>query len=169
MSSGKFYGSDSFNPRLITTQIVVMQSSFWFCLGATTAIVDLFIGEKQSAEQLFDPEAYTWNTRRGLALSMSLWITALVMAVLLRFVVERAKKCLDFVATYHIFHLLATYFASGFPSYFHWWAIQAPALIGAVVIGEYFCMLAETEAIQLSKKPPPTKKPKQPVPSFDEI
>ena len=38
-------------------------------------------------------EAYTWRTTRGLILACALWLTSFVMAVELRFVVQRAKKC----------------------------------------------------------------------------
>merc|ERR1712085_213486 len=88
-----------------------------------------------------------------MGLAGSLLLTALVMSVALRFVVERAKKCLDFVATYHFFHFMATCVASGFPQKFQWWAIHFVALLTAVLPGEYICMLGETQAIQLSKKP----------------
>ncbi|CAE7371580.1 SYS1 [Symbiodinium natans] len=163
MAEGRFFGADQFNPRLITTQIIVMQSSFWFCLGAAVAFADWLLSEEQSAAQLFQPEAYTWNTRRGLILALALWFTSLVMAVELRFVVQRAKKCLDFVTTYHLFHLLATFLAEGFPANMEWWIIQLPALFVAVLLGEYLCMQAETQDIKLYKKPKVSR------PSFDEI
>ena len=38
-------------------------------------------------------KAYTWRTNRGLILACALWLTSFVMAVELRFVVQRAKKC----------------------------------------------------------------------------
>jgi len=149
---GKFYGAEKFNPRLIMTQIVVMQSLFWLCLCLLTACADFVIGEPQSMSQLFNGRSYTWDTRAGLTLAVCLWATALLMAGSLRFVVERAKKCLDFVCTYHFFHFVATSFASGCPSTGQWWAIQLVALLLAVFLGEYICMMAETKAIKLGSK-----------------
>mmetsp|Transcript_65766 Transcript_65766/g.212203 ORF Transcript_65766/g.212203 Transcript_65766/m.212203 type:complete len:166 (+) Transcript_65766:219-716(+) len=149
---GKFYGAEKFNPRLITTQIVVMQSAFWLCLCALAACADFVLGEPQSLSQLFQYQAYTWKTQEGLTLALCLWVTALVMAATLRFVVERAKKCLDFVATYHFFHLVATCIATGFPMALHWWVIHVVALLVAVFLGEYICMMAETKAIKLGTK-----------------
>mmetsp|Transcript_26640 Transcript_26640/g.50053 ORF Transcript_26640/g.50053 Transcript_26640/m.50053 type:complete len:164 (+) Transcript_26640:32-523(+) len=163
MAEGRFFGADEFNPRLIMTQIVVMQSSFWLCLGAMVAAADWLLSEEQSAAQLFQPEAYTWSTKRGLILASALWLTSVLMAVELRFVIQRAKKCLDFVATYHLFHLLATFLAEGFPANSEWWIIQFPALLVAVLLGEYLCMRAETQDIKLYKKPKVSR------PSFDEI
>lgn len=40
------------------------------------------------------PQAYTWKSTRGSILLGAMLLTSLVMAVLLRFVVQRAKKCL---------------------------------------------------------------------------
>ncbi|CAK9091647.1 unnamed protein product [Durusdinium trenchii] len=146
-----------------------MQSSFWLCLGSCVAMGDLFWGEEQGAAQLFQPEAYTWTTTRGLILTFALWFTSLIMAIELRFVVQRAKKCLDFVATYHIFHLIATCFAEGrspsFPATGEWWIIQIPAILTAVLLGEYMCMQAETRDITLGNK----GGKKTSKPSFDEI
>mmetsp|Transcript_53190 Transcript_53190/g.119923 ORF Transcript_53190/g.119923 Transcript_53190/m.119923 type:complete len:166 (+) Transcript_53190:102-599(+) len=154
---GKFYGAEKFNPRLITTQIVVMQSLFWLCLCTLAACTDWALGVPQSLSQLFRGQAYTWTTNEGLALASSLLATGLLMAVALRFVVERAKKCLDFVATYHFFHFIATCVASGFPGTSHWWMINAGALLVAVFLGEYVCMMAETKAIKLGSKVKPSK------------
>eukprot|EP00449_Zooxanthella_nutricula_P025185 CAMPEP_0198547912 /NCGR_PEP_ID=MMETSP1462-20131121/68501_1 /TAXON_ID=1333877 /ORGANISM="Brandtodinium nutriculum, Strain RCC3387" /LENGTH=134 /DNA_ID=CAMNT_0044278413 /DNA_START=121 /DNA_END=521 /DNA_ORIENTATION=- len=132
---GKFYGAEKFKPRLIVTQMVAMQASFALSLSAISACVDLAIGEPVSLSQLFWARAYTWETPAGFALATSVWATGLVMAVALRFVVERAKKCLDFVFTYHFFHFVATCYLTGFPSNFQWWAINFVALLVAVLLG----------------------------------
>lgn len=38
-------------------------------------------------------EAWTWQSNKGLILTASLWFTSFLMALELRFVVQRAKKC----------------------------------------------------------------------------
>mmetsp|Transcript_98640 Transcript_98640/g.283430 ORF Transcript_98640/g.283430 Transcript_98640/m.283430 type:complete len:171 (+) Transcript_98640:80-592(+) len=169
--NGKFYGADRFKPRLILTQMIVMQTSFALCFSTFAACADSLIGAPLSLSQLFTAEAYTWETSPGLALACSLWATSLVMAYSLRFVVERAKKCLDFVFTYHFFHFVATCYLTGFPSTFHWWVINAVALLVAVLLGEYACMLSETKAIALGSKGGAKTKAKRepPVVDFQEI
>merc|ERR1719440_780134 len=142
---GKFYGSDKFNPRLISTQIVVMQSAFYLCFITVTVSVDTVVGASHSLSQLFRYQAYKWNS----TLAFSMWVTSLVMAVTLRYVVERVKKCLDFVATYHIFHLFVTWQSAGFPRDVPWWVINIVGAIVAVVLGEYVCMQAEMKDIKL--------------------
>merc|ERR1719383_937331 len=100
---------------------------------------------------LFLWEDYTWSTRRGVVLVCCVWATALVMAVSLRFIVERAKKCLDFVCTYHFFNLVATWLMSGLPLSYRWWVVQGVGLLIAVLLGEWICFLEETKEIKVNK------------------
>jgi len=155
---GKFYGKSEFNPRLITTQIIVMQSAFYVCFVLTTSAIDYATGEPPSFSQFFRYRAYNWNTTSGVALAASLFITGLIMAALLAQVVERAKKCLDFVVTYHIFHLLFTWNMFGFPSTYQWWVINVASATAATLLGEYMCMMSETAAIKLPPKKEKVKK-----------
>mmetsp|Transcript_168650 Transcript_168650/g.536261 ORF Transcript_168650/g.536261 Transcript_168650/m.536261 type:complete len:170 (+) Transcript_168650:162-671(+) len=167
---GKFYGAEKFKPRLIITQMMVMQTSFGFCFASFAAVFDMVVSQPVSISQLFSGQSYTWDTTAGLALAFSLWVTALVMAVLLPHVVERAKKCLDFVATYHFFHFVATCFFAGFPGSLQWWVIHGVALAVAVLLGEYICMQSETQSITLGSKHNKAKqKPKVSKPNFEEI
>eukprot|EP00929_Paragymnodinium_shiwhaense_P010232 TRINITY_DN114782_c0_g1_i1.p1 TRINITY_DN114782_c0_g1~~TRINITY_DN114782_c0_g1_i1.p1 ORF type:complete len:163 (+),score=12.94 TRINITY_DN114782_c0_g1_i1:80-568(+) len=149
---GKFYGADKFNPRLISTQIVVMQSTFYFCFTLVSAMTNWLLSFPQSLSALFDYSAYTWSTSIGLALAFSELVTALLMAVACRVVVERVRKCLDFVATYHILHLVAICWWSGFPTTLQWWTINGVSLLVAVLLGEWLCMQGESKSIKLGAK-----------------
>mmetsp|Transcript_72451 Transcript_72451/g.125623 ORF Transcript_72451/g.125623 Transcript_72451/m.125623 type:complete len:157 (+) Transcript_72451:157-627(+) len=151
--SGKFYGAGEFNPWLISTQMVVMQSLFYFCFIVLTACSDWIIGAPQSLSQFFRFEDYTWSSSPGCALALSLLLTSLVMAVALRYVVERAKKCWDFVATYHLLHLAITWFINGFPRALHWWILNVVAAVVALVLGEYICIQGELKEIKINRLP----------------
>lgn len=150
-AEGKFFGAEQFNPRLITTQIVAMQGLFFFTITSLTSCANFLSGEQQSMSSLFLWEDYTWSTRRGVVLVCCVWATALVMAVSLRFIVERAKKCLDFVCTYHFFNLVATWLMSGLPLSYRWWVVQGVGLLIAVLLGEWICFLEETKEIKVNK------------------
>mmetsp|Transcript_17557 Transcript_17557/g.48165 ORF Transcript_17557/g.48165 Transcript_17557/m.48165 type:complete len:164 (-) Transcript_17557:110-601(-) len=150
---GKFYGAERFNPRFICTQIVVMQCAFYMSIVSSTALANCAMGVPQSLSSIFVAQSYTWETTSGLVLTICEFWTALVMALALRHFIERAKKCLDFAATYQILHLVATVVNSGFPDEWHWWAIKASALAMTVVLGEWLCMQVETQAIKLSHAP----------------
>ena len=64
-------------------------------------------------------------------------------------VVERAKKCLDFAATFHILHLCGCYLYAGFPGTWEWWIVNAVAMVAMSLLGEYLCMRREMQEILL--------------------
>jgi hypothetical protein len=64
-------------------------------------------------------------------------------------VVERAKKCLDFTATFHLMHLFFCWQHGGFPSSWEWWTANGVALVGTALLGEYLCMQRELQDIPL--------------------
>jgi hypothetical protein len=63
--------------------------------------------------------------------------------VALFFLVERARKCLDFSCTVFLFHLLLTAVHSGFPTLWPWWVLVVCAAGVASVVGEQLCMRRE--------------------------
>lgn len=50
-------------------------------------------------------------------------------AIFLVTVVERAKKCLDFAATIHLFHFLGCLVYAGFPTAWLWWLLMLFSLL----------------------------------------
>ena len=69
------------------------------------------------------------------------------------YVVERAKKCLDFAATAHILHFLGTIiYNQTFPASWTWWIVNVICLIIMSVLGEYLCMNRELQEIPLTRK-----------------
>merc|ERR1712232_868295 len=117
-----------------------------------SALTNQIISTPQSLYALFQFRAYTWQSNEGCAIILSEFATSLIMAAVIPFVVERAKKCLDFVATYHIFHFIAICWISGFPNTSHWWIVNGMALVVTTLLGEYLCMQGETKAIKLTPK-----------------
>lgn len=61
------------------------------------------------------------------------------------FIVERAKKCLDFAATVHVLHLLACTAYDGWPSSWEWWGVNLASLVVMALSGEYLCMRREMQ------------------------
>lgn len=65
-------------------------------------------------------------------------------------IVERAKKCLDFTATFYIFHLFAcTWYNQQFPSSWQWWVLTILAASIMTTIGEQLCMYVELQDIKI--------------------
>ena len=148
---GQFYGKVSFNPKLILTQMGCMQTGFNVILCLTNWLFSFLFGANVHLSHLFDSDEWTMSTNIGCCMVLSLFVTGAAMAVLLSYVVGRSKKCADFVATYHLLHLMITGVWRGFPTSFTWWVYMMVSGIGASLAGERICMHYEIQDIHLPK------------------
>ena len=65
-------------------------------------------------------------------------------------IVERAKKCLDFTATFYIFHLFSCiWYNQQFPRSWQWWILTILAASIMTTIGEQLCMYVELQDIKI--------------------
>ena len=65
------------------------------------------------------------------------------------FIVERAKKCLDFAATAHLLHLFCCIVYGGWPIAWEWWAVNIMCLVLMALLGEFLCMRRELQDVPL--------------------
>lgn len=70
-------------------------------------------------------------------------------SILLVFIVEKSKKCLDFSVTLFLIHILICSIYGGFPLTWDWWIIHILGMIVMVVLGEYLCSKRELSDIPL--------------------
>ena len=76
------------------------------------------------------------------SIQLFIFYLTLVSSGCLVYVVERAKKCLDFTATVHIFHLIfCSIYNSAFPKGAAWWLVNIISLVIMDIIGEYLCQV----------------------------
>lgn len=61
-----------------------------------------------------------FSTFQSWMVATALFCNAFTLAVALRLIVQRAKKCLDYAATAYFLHLVATAAFSGFPTHIAW-------------------------------------------------
>ncbi|VDM27093.1 unnamed protein product [Toxocara canis] len=130
------------DPSLIIGQMLCLQSIFYSskCVLLTLARLR---GYQPSVVQLFSPQV-------SFAVALTQLLSAGVCAVALYYVVQRAKQCLDFTCTYHLWHLVLVIFYSGsFPLQISWWLLQVISIIWCTVLGEYLCLRAESREIPL--------------------
>ena len=66
------------------------------------------------------------------------------------YVVERAKKCLDFAATLYIIHLFICIVYGGWPASVTWWVVNITGLAIMALLGEYLCIRRELKEIPIS-------------------
>lgn len=72
-------------------------------------------------------------------------------AVFMLYLIERAKKCLDFSATVYIIHLLLCTLYGGFPSSITWWVVNGTGLAIMALLGEYLCIRRELREIPITR------------------
>jgi len=69
----------------------------------------------------------------------------------LLYLIERAKKCIDFSATLYIIHLVICICYGGWPSSFTWWIINIAGLALMALLGEYLCIRCELQEIPIPR------------------
>ncbi len=76
---GRFYGDEGFHPRLIITQIVFLQSTFYLLLVTSGVGLHWLCGYEPMVEVFFIYRCYTvWNTR-GVCIMVALLLNAALM------------------------------------------------------------------------------------------
>uniref|UniRef100_A0A453EZR0 Uncharacterized protein n=1 Tax=Aegilops tauschii subsp. strangulata TaxID=200361 RepID=A0A453EZR0_AEGTS len=69
------------------------------------------------------------------------------------YVIERAKKCLDFAATLYIIHLFICIIYGGWPASGTWWVVNIVGLAIMSLLGEYLCIRRELKDIPVRLRP----------------
>jgi len=72
-------------------------------------------------------------------------------AVYMIFLVERARKCLDFSATLYIIHLFFCIMYGGWPSSMAWWVVNGTGLAVMALLAEYLCIKREQREIPMDR------------------
>lgn len=146
-----FYGAVVWDPWLIVAQIVCLQCLYYVTLGLVFA---LLVGTRVSRMSLFyffDFAAVSASTVTGWCVIASFLLSSLAGAGYLLYLVERAKKCLDFSATLYIIHLFICVVYGGWPSSFAWWIVNVAGLAIMALLGEYLCIRRELREIPISR------------------
>ncbi|RCV26020.1 hypothetical protein SETIT_5G211600v2, partial [Setaria italica] len=73
------------------------------------------------------------------------------LAGFMLYVIERAKKCLDFAATLYIIHLFICIVYGGWPASVTWWVVNIAGLAIMALLGEYLCIRRELKEIPISR------------------
>lgn len=141
-----FYGT-VWDPRLIVSQILTMQCLYYLLLGFLLWIFDalssnlmsigrsIIVPSNRFKAQIFSYEFVTFSTFLGRVTILAFVINAFASAFFLLYVVERAKRCLDFTITIHFFHFLGCLVYAGFPKAWTWWIINIICVIITSVFG----------------------------------
>ena len=147
----RFYPAE-FDPKLILSQIGLVQSLVYIGSGLWLLLLNGLAGRPASSiglGQMFSYKAIGLSHSGGWISIIAAFLNSLIGGCILCIVVERAKKCLDFAATVHIFHLCGCTLYEGFPDSWEWWTINLVSLTVMALLGEYLCMRREMAEIPL--------------------
>nr|XP_043617345.1 protein SYS1 homolog [Erigeron canadensis] len=146
-----FYGTVVWDPWLIVAQIVCIQCLYYITLGV---FMGVFVGTRVSKLSLvyfFDFATVTLSTVTGWCVIASFILSSVAGAGILLYLIERAKKCLDFAATLYIIHLFICILYGGWPSSITWWVVNGTGLAVMALLGEYLCIQRELREIPISR------------------
>ena len=146
----RFYGMYSnFNSSLILLQIVSMQTLFYSGLSLFYIFFDFTFGLPLHFGQFFHFSSFNTDHHYGfIAIASALLNIPVVIAGLI-YIVVKANKVLDFVATIYIFHLIFCLFYNRF-TFFNigWIFINGVCFLLTVLVGEYICIKFEQQEIK---------------------
>ncbi|KAF1865818.1 hypothetical protein Lal_00021819 [Lupinus albus] len=146
-----FYGTVVWDPWLIVGQIVCLQCLYYITLGM---FLSLLVGTRVSRMSLvyfFDYVTITTSTITGWCVIASFLFSSLAGAVYMLYLIERAKKCLDFSATLYIIHLFICIVFGGWPSSITWWIVHGTGIAVMALLGEYLCIKRELREIPITR------------------
>ena len=153
--SGKLYGAYHFYPKEIFCQIVIIQAIFYAALSLQALIVLGLLEYPRNVKLLFRAQALRWFQAHPVSRVLFLFhiFTAVIMAQCIARLVERTRKCLDFVVTMYLFHLSFCYLSSGFHSTsISFWFLMLLCTTISTLLARRICMKTELEEIILLKR-----------------
>ena len=123
---------------------------FIFCFILHVLLLDIWKKKKQNIcvclRILLLELSWTVNN-----LTSVVFIVVWNRAGFLVYLVERAKKCLDFSATLYIIHIFICIIYGGWPSSITWWVVNVTGLAVMALLGEYLCIRRELREIPITR------------------
>mmetsp|Transcript_2103 Transcript_2103/g.3847 ORF Transcript_2103/g.3847 Transcript_2103/m.3847 type:complete len:212 (-) Transcript_2103:466-1101(-) len=143
--------SNKFNPRLILSQIIALQSLHYLILTILFQINSLLFGNSITIDRIFTCQYLNIWTSEGRIDAVTLLISSVIGSFLLAVIVEKSKKCLDFTCTLLFVHVVicCMYEGVGVLSSFDFWIVNLLGMVIMVLLGEYLCARKELMDIPL--------------------
>ena len=128
-----------------------MQFAYYAGLTLCVIIVNLVFGLRPHTAQLFSSIIFSDSTGKYWFPSiLAYWVNVPLSVLAHAFVVEKARKCLDFTATIVIIHIFLVWILWGWPREYTFWFHQFLWLAVTCLLSESLCMKLETQEIKLS-------------------
>lgn len=141
-----FYGRTQYDPVYIIAQIASVQAIFYITLGA---LLWVLVGPYAGRLTLSYIFSSAWLKVGGWMVVLSSLGTAVITAISIALIVERAKKCLDFSFTVYFVHVAACVCYAGVPRHWQWWGMIAGSFVLTALLSETICARRELRDIPL--------------------
>lgn len=139
---GRIYSENFFSPKYISIQILTLVSSYYAIY--TSLLIGISLLTK------FELPKGPFESKLSRSHVFAQLFTAAALSWVVKVVVERSRKVLDFIFTVHLINLFLTSVIAGFPETVAWWIVQALALALSTIGGEILCRREESADILLT-------------------
>lgn len=122
----------------------------YIILSILLYVATTLTGTETSLDLIFLDSEIRADTGFGWTILIVWMVNAFAAIPLLVLIVQRARQILDFVLTFHFFHLLFVWnISQHFPSSFTWWILQFVNILIMTLGGEWACMHREMKPIMI--------------------
>jgi len=142
---------NKFNPRLIFSQIVALQSIHYLVLSFLFQLNYILFSSTVTIDRIFTAKYLNLWTKSGQIDVGTIVVSSFVGAFMLAIIVEKSKKCLDFSVTLFFLHFILSCLYDGFSVLQSWdfWIVHIFSMIVMVLLGEFLCSRRELMDIPL--------------------
>ena len=144
----KFQKND-FNPTFIISNIIILSTLYYILNIFFTILFNSFFKTKLHINQILSDSALDFSSKYGYNYLLSYFFTNTSMIFCYVFIVDKAKKILDYVLTNFFIHLIMSTINDKFPSKFTWWVLHGLIITAVTLISEYMSLKIEQKEIKL--------------------
>eukprot|EP01084_Bolivina_argentea_P174617 302457_1 len=148
INQGQFYGMESFKPSQIIKRIAFLQLMFYLMVSILLGLIGTIAGTPYALPLLFDSTTLSFGFGEGYIPIVSFTLSSFPCSYIVSWIIKRAKKCLDYVSTIYIIHLILCWL-NHFPSNWDWWVVNFCSFLIMAVLSEYLCIRKEMKVIKL--------------------
>mmetsp|Transcript_5830 Transcript_5830/g.9727 ORF Transcript_5830/g.9727 Transcript_5830/m.9727 type:complete len:212 (-) Transcript_5830:14-649(-) len=149
LNQGQFYSMEAFQPSQIIQKIFTLQLIFYVLVSLFLGLIGSIGGISYSLSLLFDSTKLSFGFGEGYIPIVSFILSSFPCAYMVSWLIKRAKKCLDYVSTIYIIHLLLCWLRHHFPWNWDWWIVNFCSFLIMAVLSEYLCIRKEMKVIRL--------------------
>uniref|UniRef100_A0A6B2LPK1 Uncharacterized protein n=1 Tax=Arcella intermedia TaxID=1963864 RepID=A0A6B2LPK1_9EUKA len=128
---------------MIVAQILCIQFSYYVAVGFLVVVLDAFFGVLPSLDQLFDGRQISFQMTSNIGSTISLFLAPIPSALVILYVVGKAKKVLDFTVSKFLIHLVICSSYGGFPTTWVWWVSHLVSVTLETLLAEFLCLRSE--------------------------